>query len=76
MPVHFHNVNTIWASVLVETLHRLGLTTAIICPGSRSAPLAVAFAQHPAIEAIPILDERSAAFLRLVWLGALEFRWP
>ncbi|XQQ07452.1 MAG: 2-succinyl-5-enolpyruvyl-6-hydroxy-3-cyclohexene-1-carboxylic-acid synthase [Leptolyngbya sp. IPPAS B-1204] len=65
MPVHFHNVNTIWASVLVETLHRLGLTTAIICPGSRSAPLAVAFAQHPAIEAIPILDERSAAFFAI-----------
>lgn len=61
----FSNVNTIWASVLVETLHHLGLTTAVICPGSRSAPLAVAFAQHPAIEAIPILDERSAAFFAL-----------
>jgi 2-succinyl-5-enolpyruvyl-6-hydroxy-3-cyclohexene-1-carboxylate synthase len=65
MPIQFSNVNTIWASVLVETLSRLGLTTVIICPGSRSAPLAVAFAQHPNVEAIPVLDERSAAFFAL-----------
>jgi len=65
MSIQFRNVNTVWASVLVETLARLGLTTALICPGSRSAPLAVAFAQHPAVEAIPVLDERSAAFWAL-----------
>jgi 2-succinyl-5-enolpyruvyl-6-hydroxy-3-cyclohexene-1-carboxylate synthase len=61
----FRNVNTLWASLLAETLNRLGLNTAIVCPGSRSAPLAIAFAQHPGIEAIPILDERSAAFFAL-----------
>lgn len=65
MPIHFNTVNSIWASVLVETLHHLGLQTAIVCPGSRSAPLAVAFAQHKQIEAIPVLDERSAAFFAL-----------
>ena len=65
MPIDFRNTNTLWASILVETLKRLGLTTAIVCPGSRSTPLAVAFAQHPDIEAIPILDERSAAFFAL-----------
>ena len=63
--IDFRNVNTIWGSVLVETLNRLGLTTAVVCPGSRSTPLTVAFAQHPHIEAIPILDERSAAFFAL-----------
>ncbi len=51
--------------MLVETLYRLGLQTAVICPGSRSAPLAVAFALHESIEAIPVLDERSAAFFAL-----------
>lgn len=61
----FRNLNTLWASVLAETLNRLGVTTAIICPGSRSAPLAIAFAQHPQIEAIPVLDERSASFFAL-----------
>lgn len=65
MHLDFRNTNTLWASVVVETLSRLGLTTAVICPGSRSAPLAVAFARHPAVEAIPVLDERSAAFFAL-----------
>ncbi|NBD32698.1 MAG: 2-succinyl-5-enolpyruvyl-6-hydroxy-3-cyclohexene-1-carboxylic-acid synthase, partial [Cyanobacteria bacterium] len=62
MNLDFRNVNTLWSSVLVETLSCLGVTTAVVCPGSRSSPLTVAFAKHPAIEAIPILDERSAAF--------------
>jgi 2-succinyl-5-enolpyruvyl-6-hydroxy-3-cyclohexene-1-carboxylate synthase len=61
----FRNLNSLWASILVETLHRCGLTCAVICPGSRSAPLATAFAQHPQIEAIPMLDERSASFFAL-----------
>ena len=65
MPIDFRNINTAWASILAQTLHRLGLTTAVICPGSRSTPLAVAFAQHQEIEAIPVLDERSAAFFAL-----------
>jgi len=61
----FRNVNLVWASVLAETLYRLGLELAVICPGSRSAPLAIALAQHPAIPTIPVLDERSAAFFAL-----------
>lgn len=61
----FRNVNSLWSSVLVETLVCLGLQQAIICPGSRSAPLTVALARHPQLEVIPILDERSAAFFAL-----------
>ena len=65
MNLDFRNVNTLWASVLVEILARSGLRTAIVCPGSRSTPLTVAFARHPQIEAIPVLDERSASFFAL-----------
>ncbi|MEG4419714.1 2-succinyl-5-enolpyruvyl-6-hydroxy-3-cyclohexene-1-carboxylic-acid synthase [Microcoleus sp. LAD1_D5] len=65
MPIDFRNTNTVWASVLAETLQRLGLTTAVICPGSRSALLTIAFAQNNKIETIPILDERSASFFAL-----------
>ncbi|MEG4027028.1 MULTISPECIES: 2-succinyl-5-enolpyruvyl-6-hydroxy-3-cyclohexene-1-carboxylic-acid synthase [unclassified Microcoleus] len=65
MPIDFRNTNTVWASVLAETLQRLGLTTAVICPGSRSAPLTIAFAQNKKLETIPILDERSASFFAL-----------
>ncbi len=65
MSIDFTNTNLVWTSILVETLFRLGLKTAVICPGSRSAPLAIAFANHSNIDAIPVLDERSAAFFAL-----------
>lgn len=65
MSIDFRNLNTVWASILVETLQHLGLTIAIISPGYRSTPLTFAFATHPKIETIPILDERSAAFFAL-----------
>lgn len=63
--IDFTNTNSVWASILAETLKRLGLTTAVICPGSRSTPLAIAFAQADGVDAIPVLDERSASFFAL-----------
>lgn len=65
MSIDFRSLNTVWSSILVETLQHLGLTIAIISPGYRSTPLTFAFATHPKIETIPILDERSAAFFAL-----------
>ena len=61
----FRNTNSLWCSVVVETLARLGLRQAVISPGSRSAPLTFAFARHAGIESISVLDERSAAFFAL-----------
>ena len=57
--------NTFAGSVIVETLVRLGLTQGVICPGSRSSPLTVAFARHSQIDCLVSLDERSAAFYAL-----------
>ncbi|ERN39870.1 2-succinyl-5-enolpyruvyl-6-hydroxy-3-cyclohexene-1- carboxylic-acid synthase [Rubidibacter lacunae KORDI 51-2] len=65
MTIDFRNANALWSSVLVEALVRSGVATVVVCPGSRSGPLAVACARHPHIEAIPVLDERSAAFFAL-----------
>ena len=61
----FRNTNSLWGSVLVETLAQLGLRQAVISPGSRSTPLTFQFARHKGIESIPVLDERSAAFFAL-----------
>jgi 2-succinyl-5-enolpyruvyl-6-hydroxy-3-cyclohexene-1-carboxylate synthase len=61
----FRNVNALWGSVVAETLVRSGVSRVVVSPGSRSTPLAFAFARHPAIEATPVLDERSAAFFAL-----------
>ncbi|HYD84257.1 MAG TPA: 2-succinyl-5-enolpyruvyl-6-hydroxy-3-cyclohexene-1-carboxylic-acid synthase, partial [Opitutus sp.] len=65
MKLDFRNVNALWGSVLVETLFRRGVRTAVISPGSRSTPLTMAFAAHAEVEAVPVLDERSAAFFAL-----------
>ena len=61
----FRNVNTLWCSVLVETLVRCGVEQAVISPGSRSTPLTMALVGHSKIESVPVLDERSASFFAL-----------
>jgi 2-succinyl-5-enolpyruvyl-6-hydroxy-3-cyclohexene-1-carboxylate synthase len=49
----------------MEVLARLGVETIVISPGSRSTPLTVAAVRNPKLEAVSILDERSAGFFAL-----------
>jgi 2-succinyl-5-enolpyruvyl-6-hydroxy-3-cyclohexene-1-carboxylate synthase len=59
------NANTALASAFTEELARSGLRLAVISPGSRSTPLAVALWRQPEIEVAVIVDERSAGFFAL-----------
>ena len=49
----------------VEELYRCGMRHAVTSPGSRNAPLALTLAAQEGVEAVSVLDERSAGFVAL-----------
>lgn len=59
------NINLAWTMLAAEECFRLGVRHAVICPGSRSAPLAIAFARHGEIQTHVAHDERAGAFMAL-----------
>jgi len=50
---------------IAEICSRKGLTEAVLCPGSRCAPLTIAFTRHEKINTRTFSDERSAGFVSL-----------
>ena len=62
------NPSTAFARVLVDELVRGGVTDAVVAPGSRSAPVALALADAERDGRLTLhvrIDERTAAFLAL-----------
>jgi len=49
----------------VAELVAAGVREAVVCPGSRSLPMALALRAHPGLRVLTHLDERAAAFLAL-----------
>jgi len=68
-PSHFltsaHNINLLWANLLIEELTRHGITEFCIAPGSRSTSLTLAAANHPLANTHMHFDERGLGFLAL-----------
>ncbi len=58
-------LNQRWAATLMGALVGGGVRHAVIAPGSRSTPLALAFADRPDVKLWSVIDERSAAFFAL-----------
>jgi 2-succinyl-5-enolpyruvyl-6-hydroxy-3-cyclohexene-1-carboxylate synthase len=59
------DVQATFAATLVDEWVRGGVAHAVVCPGSRSTPMALAVADHPAVSVHVHHDERSAGFLAL-----------
>lgn len=57
--------NQVWAATIVGALVQGGVRDAVIAPGSRSTPLALAFADRSDVKSWSVIDERSAAFFAL-----------
>ncbi|MCU7837154.1 MAG: 2-succinyl-5-enolpyruvyl-6-hydroxy-3-cyclohexene-1-carboxylic-acid synthase [gamma proteobacterium symbiont of Taylorina sp.] len=59
------SLNYQWAFSLINHFSRLGISQAVISPGSRSTPLALACEKHNKIQTWLQIDERSAGFFAL-----------
>ncbi len=59
------NPTYVYIGAFVDELQRAGVRNVIICPGSRSTPLALAFAAQEGIHIWMQVDERSAAYFGL-----------
>ena len=58
-------LNATFCATLVDEWVRNGLTDAVVCPGSRSTPMAVALASDDRVSVHVHHDERSGSFMAL-----------
>lgn len=60
-----HDIQATYCATLVDEWVACGVTCAVIAPGSRSTPMALAIADRTEISTQVVHDERSAAFVAL-----------
>ena len=58
-------VQATFTATLFDEWRHLGLSDVVICPGSRSTPLALAASEHPQFDLHVRIDERSAGFFAI-----------
>lgn len=63
--MHDFNLNALWCRVIIDELLHSGLRHAVICPGGRSAVMAIMLQRQACLETIVHTDERSGAFIAL-----------
>lgn len=56
---------TLYTAAFIDELAKNGVKDVVVSPGSRSTPLAIVMAEHPAMRVHMNIDERSAAFFAL-----------
>ncbi len=59
------NLGMSFSATLADEWAACGITDVVVCPGSRSTPLAIAVAEHPGLRVHVHHDERSGAFMAL-----------
>ena len=59
-------------NILTALLAAHGIRHAVVCPGSRNAPIVHNLNEHPDIVCYPVTDERSAGFYAIGMMQALD----
>ncbi|WP_437650174.1 2-succinyl-5-enolpyruvyl-6-hydroxy-3-cyclohexene-1-carboxylic-acid synthase [Sorangium sp. So ce362] len=59
------NLHSAWAQLFVRALAQAGVRDVVLCPGSRSTPLAIAAVESVEVRCHSVVDERAAAFFAL-----------
>ncbi|WP_437802233.1 2-succinyl-5-enolpyruvyl-6-hydroxy-3-cyclohexene-1-carboxylic-acid synthase [Sorangium sp. So ce693] len=59
------NLHSAWAQLFVRALAQAGVRDVVLCPGSRSTPLAIAAMESEEVRCQSVVDERAAAFFAL-----------